>query len=366
MRAKQILNELTAYKPGKPMEEVRKEFGLDRIVKLASNENPYGFSAKVKEALPTFADEQEIYPDGYGTALKEKLAKHFGVGLDQLVLGAGSDEIIMMLCRTFLAPGLNTVMAHPSFSQYPHHALIEGAEVRAIETKNGFHDLPAMLEAIDEKTGIVWLCTPNNPTGNHIAKTDFENFLRQVPKEVLVVADEAYVEFLETDDYFDTLAALGDYPNLMTLRTFSKAYGLAALRVGYGIGHPEVIHKINVVRSPFNNTTIAQKAAIVALDDQEFIKDSIAKNNQVKHNFLAFCDAHQIKYYESHTNFVLIYDLPVSGDAVFQHMLSKGFIIRSGDALGIPNSVRITIGNEKDMTEFTVLLDQFLTSVKES
>ncbi|WP_077308987.1 histidinol-phosphate transaminase [Terribacillus halophilus] len=366
MKAKQILNELTAYKPGKPMEEVRKEFGLKRIVKLASNENPYGFSAKVREALPTFADEQEIYPDGYGTALKEKLAACFGVNLDQLVLGAGSDEIIMMLCRTFLAPGLNTVMAHPSFSQYPHHALIEGAEVRSIETINGFHDLPAMLDAIDEKTGIVWLCTPNNPTGNHISKADFENFIRQVPPEVLVVADEAYIEFLETDDYFDTLAALDTYPNLLTLRTFSKAYGLAALRVGYGIGHPDVIHKINVVRSPFNNTTIAQKAAIVALDDQQFIKESIAKNNQVKHSFLAFCDAHHIKYFESHTNFVLIYDLPVSGDELFQHMLSKGYIIRSGDALGIPNSVRITIGNEKDMTDFTVLLDQYLTSVKES
>ncbi|MCP3030699.1 histidinol-phosphate transaminase [Halobacillus sp. A1] len=348
MKAKDILKQMTPYKPGKQIEEVKKEYGLNQIVKLASNENPFGFSSQVKDQLPKLIAELEKYPDGYAAALRTKMADFINVEESQLIFGNGSDEIVQIICRTFLEKGANTIMAAPTFPQYKHNALIEGAEVREIPLIDGHHDLDAMLEQIDKNTRVLWLCTPNNPTGVHIPKDKVKNVLDRCPSHVLVVMDEAYYEYMEADDTFQSIPALDQYKNLLILRTFSKAYGLAGLRIGYGVASSEVISTLEPSREPFNTSTIAQAAAILALDDQTFIEETTNENIKNKHALLSFLEENELGYYPSEANFVLVH-LPISGDEMFEHLLSKGFIVRSGEALGIPHSIRLTIGKKEDM-----------------
>ncbi|WP_079479961.1 histidinol-phosphate transaminase [Halobacillus salinus] len=348
MKAKEILKTMKPYKPGKGIEEVKKEYGLDRIVKLASNENPYGFSPKVQEELPSLIQKLEIYPDGYAAAIRNKVAQFIDVSEEQLIFGNGSDEVVQIICRTFLEPGANTVMATPTFPQYRHNALIEGAEVREVPLVDGHHDLDEMVNQVDDKTRVLWICTPNNPTGVHIDKASLQSVLDRCPDHVLVVIDEAYYEYLEAEDAFDALGALEEHPNLVVLRTFSKAYGLAGLRIGYGVAHPDVINLLEPAREPFNTSTVAQAAAIIALDDQSFILESVQKNKENKEQLMKFFDENGISYYDTQANFVLVH-LPISGDEMFEHLLTKGFIVRSGEALGLPNTIRLTIGKEEDM-----------------
>ncbi|MBH0229583.1 histidinol-phosphate transaminase [Halobacillus yeomjeoni] len=348
MKAKEILKTMKPYKPGKGIEEVKKEFGLDRIVKLASNENPNGFSPKVAEELPKLISHLEIYPDGYAAAIREKVADFINVSEEQLIFGNGSDEVVQIICRAFLEQGANTVMATPTFPQYRHNALIEGAEVREVPLVDGHHDLEEMLAQIDADTRVLWICTPNNPTGVHIDRKTMTSVLDRVPEHVLVVMDEAYYEYLESDDYLESLEVLDQYPNLMVLRTFSKAYGLAGLRIGYGVASPEIIHALEPAREPFNTSTVAQAAALIAIDDQDFIQKSVKENKDNKKALMQFCDENGLTYYDTQANFLLIH-LPISGDEMFKHLLSKGFIVRSGEALGLPNSIRLTIGKREDM-----------------
>lgn len=361
MQAKSQLHGLPSYKPGKPIEEVKKEFGLTKVIKLASNENPFGSSPKVAEAIRQMAENTAVYPDGYAALLREKVANKIGVNENQLVFGNGSDEIIQFLCRAFLSPNTNTVTAHPTFSQYKLNATIEGAEVREIPGPDGMHDLDAMLAAIDEQTRIVWVCNPNNPSGTYVNKEAFERFLAQVPSHVLIVSDEAYIEYVTAEDYPETLPLLEKYNNLMILRTFSKAYGLAALRVGYGVANPALISILDPVRPPFNNTTFAHVAAAAALEDDAFIAECVEKNIAGLTQYVTFCEKHQLKYYPSQANFILI-DFDRSGDEVFDFLLKKGFIIRSGEALGFPTCARITVGSKEQNEEILTALEEMLAS----
>lgn len=361
MKAKDILKTMKPYKPGKGIEEVKKEYGLDRIVKLASNENPYGFSPQVQKELPRLISQLEIYPDGYAATIRKKVADFINIDEEQLIFGNGSDEVVQIICRTFLEPGANTVMATPTFPQYRHNALIEGAEVREVPLVDGHHDLEEMLNQVDENTRVLWICTPNNPTGVHIDQTTLQSVIDRCPDHVLIVIDEAYYEYLEAEDAFDSLHALKDHSNLMVLRTFSKAYGLAGLRIGYGVGHPEVINVLEPSREPFNTSTVAQAAAILALDDQEFIETSVEENRKNKQAFMDFCDQNGISYFDSQANFVLVH-LPISGDEMFEHLLTKGFIVRSGEALGLPNTIRLTIGKKEDMKNIQEEMKQKIAS----
>ncbi|SFK00372.1 histidinol-phosphate aminotransferase [Halobacillus dabanensis] len=361
MKAKDILKNMKPYKPGKGIEEVKKEFGLERIVKLASNENPFGFSPVVEKELPKLISDLEIYPDGYGAEIRKKVAAFIGVDEEQLIFGNGSDEVVQIICRTFLEPGANTVMATPTFPQYRHNALIEGAEVREVPLIDGHHDLESMLENIDDQTRVLWICTPNNPTGVHIDQDTLQNVLKRTPDHVLVVIDEAYFEYLEAEDAFDSISALKDYPNLMVLRTFSKAYGLAGLRIGYGVGHPDIIQILEPSREPFNTSTVAQAAAILALDDQKFIEETVKENQQNKKELMRFCDENGLGYYDTQANFLLV-QLPCTGDEMFEYLLTKGFIVRSGEALGLPNTIRLTIGKKEDMKEIQEAIKQKVAS----
>ncbi|WP_077621737.1 histidinol-phosphate transaminase [Sediminibacillus massiliensis] len=364
MEGKEVLKGMSPYKPGKQIKEVKEEYGLERIVKLASNENPFGFSDQIKISANDLIKNLEVYPDGYSTELRKALADKHQVNGDQIVFGCGSDEVVEIICRTYLDAGKNTVMAAPTFPQYKHNALIEGAEVREVPLIDGYHDLDGMLSKIDENTRILWLCSPNNPTGTLIDKESFDNVMEQCPSHVLVVMDEAYYEYVEAGDAPDIVGSIKDYPNLMTLRTFSKAYGLAALRVGYGVADEEVARLLNVTRGPFNTTTVAQKAALTALQDQDFLTASVQENKENKRQLMNFCEKNNLTYYDSEANFLFI-KLPVKGDQIYEFLLSKGFIVRSGEALGHPNGIRVTIGSKEDMTHLEEHIAAFLVSVEE-
>jgi len=363
MNVKEQLLDLKPYQPGKPIEEVKKQYGLDKITKLASNENPFGYSLKAKEVIEANLSSLALYPDGYSTDLREKLSRVLGVKESQLIFGNGSDEIIQIICRALLSPGKNTVMASPTFPQYKHNAVIEGAESKEIALINGQHDLDGMIEAIDENTQVVWVCSPNNPTGTYISKDILLPFIERVPKHVLIVMDEAYYEYVDATDYPETVQLLEKYENLIILRTFSKAYGLAGLRIGFGIGSESFIKQIEPAREPFNTNRLSQFAAIAALDDQEFIEECVSKNKQGLQQYYQFCEEHQLNYYPSQGNFILI-DFKQEGNEVFQYLLERGFIVRSGNALGFPTSVRITVGTQQQNQEIINILTGMLATRK--
>ncbi|WP_347860477.1 aminotransferase class I/II-fold pyridoxal phosphate-dependent enzyme [Salimicrobium sp. PL1-032A] len=242
MKTKSVLTQMNPYKPGKQIEEVKKEYNLDKIVKLASNENPFGFSPEVKDRLPESISQLELYPDGYAREIREELASFYSIDESQLIFGNGSDEIVQILCRAFLEAGSNTVMATPTFPQYKHNALIEGAEVREVPlTAGGHHDIDTMLENVDDKTRILWLCSPNNPTGVLLEKETIDRIIEDCPDHVLIVMDEAYYEYAEESKRYASLDAVQKHNNVIVLRTFSKAYGLAGLRIGYGIADHSLI-----------------------------------------------------------------------------------------------------------------------------
>ncbi|MFC4404355.1 histidinol-phosphate transaminase [Gracilibacillus xinjiangensis] len=362
MQAKLIFKNMAPYTPGKQIEDVKKEYGLSRIVKLASNENPFGYSEKVRQAIPNMLDGLEIYPDGYAKALREELAKRLDVKEEQLTFGCGSDEIVDILCRTFLENGKNTIMATPTFPQYKHNALIQGAEIIEVPLKDGYHDLPSMLEVINSETKIVWLCSPNNPTGALIPKEDLVNFLEKCPEHVLVVLDEAYYEYIDHAKNPNSVSLLNNYENLVVLRTFSKAYGLANLRVGYGVASEEITKLLNITRGPFNTTTISQLSALTALKDTEFLKKTYQENITNKLAFMQFCNEAGLDFYDSEANFLFV-KLPTSGDQLFAYLLKNGFIVRSGEALGHPNGVRITIGSKENMEELQQLIKNYLATI---
>jgi len=359
LHVKEQLLTLKPYQPGKPIEEVKKEFNLSKVVKLASNENPYGCSEKAKQAILTEMEQLAIYPDGYSALLRTKLANHLGVREEELIFGNGSDEVVQIICRALLSPETNTVMATPTFPQYKHNAIIEGTEIREVPLVNGDHDLDEMLNQVDEKTTVMWVCTPNNPTGTYIKENVLLEFLQKVPKHVLVVLDEAYYEYVVAEDYPQTIKLLKDYPNIIILRTFSKAYGLAALRVGYGIGNADLIRKIEPAREPFNTSRIGQAAALAALDDIDFVLECREKNQKGLQQFYQFCEEQKLDYYRSEGNFILI-DFNRDSDEVFGALLKKGYIVRSGNALGFPTHLRITIGTEQQNAEIIEVLKEFV------
>lgn len=363
MRWKEEILELSPYQPGKSIGEVKRQYGLEKIVKLASNENPFGCSEAVLKALKEYDSSLALYPDGYATDIREVLSNHLGVKRNQLIFGNGSDENIQIISRALLRPGYNTVMATPTFPQYKHNAIIEGAEIREIPLVNGEHDLEAMLSAIDDKTNVVWLCSPNNPTGTYIRETQLVSFLERVPNETLVVLDEAYFEYVVAEEYYDSVQLLTQFENLIVLRTFSKIYGLASLRIGYGIGHEKIIRALEPAREPFNTSTFAQLAAMTALQDQGYVESCRQKNREGLEQFYQFCDEHHLSYTQSQGNFILI-DFKVDGNEVFQYLLERGYIVRSGKALGFPTSVRITVGSKEQNSGVLQIIEQFIKEPK--
>ncbi|WP_416826735.1 histidinol-phosphate transaminase [Ectobacillus polymachus] len=362
MKVKEQLLGLKAYSPGKTIDEVKREYGLSKIIKLASNENPFGSSPKVMEAIQSLQDKFALYPDGSAYELRHKIANHLGVNGDQILFGSGLDEVIQILSRAFLNEETNVVMAKPTFSEYHHHAVIEKAEIREVPLLNGTHDLEGMLARIDEKTKLVWICNPNNPTGTYINEETLRSFLDRVPKTALVILDEAYGEYVTASDFPNSVALVEEYENVVMLHTFSKAFGLAALRIGYAVGRAELIQQIEPSRLPFNTSTLAQSAAIAALEDTQFLEACIKNNREGLQQYYDFCDANGITYYSSQANFIFME--VGDGNKVFGRLLEEGYIVRSGAGLGLPTGIRVTIGKKEDNEALLNVLQKVLEEEK--
>lgn len=353
---------LPVYQPGKPIEDVKRELGLTEVIKLASNENPFGCSPRVKEALEAELGNISLYPDGSAVELTAALAAHYGVNPDQIIFGCGSDEIIALIARAFFLPGDETVMADQTFSVYKSNADIEGAASIEVPLKDGVHDLQGMLEQIGEKTKVVWICNPNNPTGTIVTDGELKSFLEQVPAHVLIVLDEAYAEYVADPEYSDGISLLEKHPNLVVLRTFSKIYGLASLRIGYGIGQPSVIKLINQVREPFNTSRFGQAAARASITDYEFVADCKEKNLQGISYLSGEFDRLGLDYFPAHGNFIMVNVKTKSVD-MFQALLRQGVIVRAGFPV-YPDHVRVTVGSAEQNTKFIAALEQVLSGQK--
>lgn len=350
---------LRPYIPGKSIDEVKALYKLDKIVKLASNENPLGCSKTVKERIIAYLEEPSLYPDGNCTNLRNAIAKKYNVETNQLIFGAGSDEIISMITKTYVAPGDEVITCAITFPQYKAGTVQMGGTIIEVPLKNHTFDLEGILEKITAKTKLIFIANPNNPTGTMITKEAQEAFLKEVPSDVLVVMDEAYVEYIRRDDYPDTLKNMEQYKNLMMLRTFSKMYGLASFRVGYGIGPADIIEKINRLRNPFNVTTAAQVAALAALEDTAFVEDTFALNEEAKAFTYKKCEELNLEYIPSFGNFVMI-NFGVDSQEMFTALQSKGYIVRPGNALGMPMFQRVSLGTIEQMDGFFEVVKEIL------
>ncbi|MDH0444670.1 histidinol-phosphate transaminase [Stutzerimonas stutzeri] len=355
------VQKLSPYVPGKPVDELARELKLDPagIVKLASNENPLGPSPKALAAIQAELSELTRYPDGNGFVLKQRLAQRYSVGVHQVTLGNGSNDILELVARAYLAPGLNAVFSEHAFAVYPIATQAVGAEGRAVAAKNWGHDLDTMADAIDENTRVVFVANPNNPTGTWFDAAALGTFLARVPAHVLVVLDEAYIEYAEGQELPDGLAYLADYPNLLVSRTFSKAYGLAALRVGYAISSPVIADVLNRVRQPFNVNSLALAAACAALDDVDYLAASRRVNDagmaQLERGFRQL----GLEWIPSRGNFIAV-DFARDAAPINQALLREGVIVRPVAGYGMPTFLRVSIGTERENARFLDVLAQVL------
>lgn len=342
---------LPAYAAGKPIEETKRELGLNEVVKLASNENPLGPSPKAIAAMQRALAELHRYPDSAGYRLKHALAKKLSdergaqVVPEQLVLGNGSNEILVMVMRTIAQPGCNVVIGWPSFVVYPTAAQAAGLEVRAVPLVEHRYDVGAMLARVDANTRAFIVGHPNNPTGTHLPRADLERIAKALPKSTLLVVDEAYVEYADADDYVSGLRF--DQPNVLVLRTLSKAYGLAGMRLGYGVGDKAFIAYLNRVREPFNVNALALVGGEAALDDHEFVQHAVALNRKERARVAAALAALGLGVAPSQGNFLLV-DFGVPALPIYEAILRRGVILRPMLPYDLPNSLRVSIGTEAE------------------
>ncbi len=351
---------IAPYQPGKPISELARELGLkeEGIVKLASNENPRGIGPRTRAAIEASLGDIARYPDGNGHDLKLALSKRYGVDMGSIVLGNGSNDVLELVALAFLGPGRAAVYSQHAFAVYPLATQARGARQIVVPAKRFGHDLDAMAKAVDDETYVLWIANPNNPTGTFARGEEVEAFLKKVPERVLVVLDEAYNEYLAPDLRADSVKWLKRHPNLIITRTFSKAYGLAGLRVGYALAHPSVADVMNRVRQPFNVNSIALAAATAALDDMEFVARSYAENLQGMKQVEEGVRALGLDYIPSHGNFVTVKvaQSGKSGAEVYKRLLRRSVIVRPIAGYGLPEHLRITIGTAQENEKFLAAL----------
>ncbi len=347
------IRSIAPYQPGKPISELAREMGLKEanIVKLASNENPRGIGPRTRAAIEAAVADVARYPDGNGHDLKLALSKRYGVDTASIVLGNGSNDVLELASLAFLGPGRSAVYAQHCFAVYPLATQARGARGIAVPAKDWGHDLDAMAAAIAEDTGMVWIANPNNPTGTIVRPEALEAFVRRVPERVIVVIDEAYNEYLAPELKSETVKWLKRHPNLIVTRTFSKAYGLAGLRVGYALAHPSVADVMNRVRQPFNVNSLALTAATAALDDMEFVARSYAGNLQGMRQIEDGARALGLEWIPSHGNFITL--RVGKANEVYRRMLKRGVIVRPvGGGYQLPEHLRVTIGTPEENERF--------------
>ncbi|WP_373379513.1 histidinol-phosphate transaminase [Cupriavidus nantongensis] len=355
---------ISPYVAGKPIAEVAREFGLDEagIVKLASNENPLGMPESARTAVAAAVAELGRYPDANGFALKGALSARFGVPADWLTLGNGSNDILELAAHALVEPGQSIVYAEYSFAVYALATQEIGARAIEVPARDYGHDLDAMAAAIAPDTRLVFIANPNNPTGTFLPAAQIEAFLQRVPRHVVVVLDEAYNEYLDADQQYDAIAWVRRYPNLMVSRTFSKAYGLAGLRIGYAVAQPELTDLLNRIRQPFNVNSVAQAAAIAALADTDFLRRSAELNRDGKRQLTEAFDRLGLEYVPSSGNFVLVRvgDDDGAGARVNLALLRQGVIVRPVGNYNLPRWLRVTIGLREENAAFIAALERAL------
>ncbi|MEO7036866.1 MAG: histidinol-phosphate transaminase [Polyangiaceae bacterium] len=352
------IESLLPYEGGKPVEELAREFGITNAIKLASNENPLGPSPKALEAARKILNDVHRYPDAAAFKLRERIAAQHGIPMDHIIHGNGSNELLDLAVRTFCTAEHHVIFADPAFVVYRIAALAHGVPFTAVATRELTHDLEAMLAAITPRTRLIFVGNPNNPTGTYVGLDALRRFLRAVPPEVVVLMDEAYIEYTTAKDFPDCLTLRGEHERLIVCRTFSKIHGLAGLRVGYGVSTPQLVSYMNRVRAPFNVGNLGQAAAVAALDDTEHVRSSHALNASERERVSVRLTAMGLTVTPSQANFYLV-ALQRSGRATYDALLRKGVIVRPFGNL--PNSIRVTVGKQEENDRFLSALGEVLS-----
>ncbi|MCL2831258.1 MAG: histidinol-phosphate transaminase [Betaproteobacteria bacterium] len=357
-RSHPYVRAISPYQPGKPITEVAREIGIpvEGIIKLASNENPLGMSPKARKAVEGAIAGLQRYPDDYD--LKHALAVHTGLPMEQIVLGNGSNDILDLIARVFLAPGSSAVCAQYAFAVYPLATMTTGAEIIVVPARDFGHDLDAMRAVLRPDTRLVWIANPNNPTGTLLPHQEVHDFIAALPPDVIVVLDEAYNEYLAPADRAFTGGWLAEFPNLLIIRTFSKIYGLAGLRIGYGIASAEIVGLMNRIRQPFNCNNLALAAAVAALEDYDFLAESFAVNQAGMTKITAALKRLGLDYIPPHGNFITFRLKDARG--INEKLLQQGVIVRPLAGYGMPDWLRVTIGTEAENTRFLAALEEAL------
>lgn len=361
---------LSPYQPGKPIDELKREYGVSEVIKLASNENPLGPGAKVLAAIKVELENLSRYPDGNAFNLKTALAKKHNVAIEQVTIGNGSNDILEILTRAFVTPEHEVMFSQHAFAVYPIVTQAVGAKAVVVPAINWGHDLAAMQKAISDKTRVIFIANPNNPTGTWLAKNELQKFLQVVPQTVLVVLDEAYFDFAYDDgtgknslaekNYPNGIDWINEFPNVIVTRTFSKAYGIAGLRVGYSISHKQVADALNRVRQPFNVNSLALVAAEVALADQSYLDEGIQLNARGMTQLISAFKELKLTYIPSVGNFICV-NVGKDAMAVYDRLLHEGVIVRPVANYEMPEYLRITVGTQKENELFINALKKVLT-----
>lgn len=354
---------LSPYQAGKPIEELQRELGLTHIVKLASNENPLGPSRKALAAIERAAADITRYPDSNGFELKQALAERLAVDTEQITLGNGSNDVLELIARAYIEPGKSAVYSQHAFIVYPLAVQACGGRGIVTRAREWGHDLNAMVEAISDDTRLVFIANPNNPTGTLLGEAALVDFLDKVPANVVVVLDEAYFEYNTGADACDGVALLKHYPNLIVTRTFSKAYGLAGLRVGYAVSSAEIADLLNRVRAPFNVNSLGLAAAQAVLADQDYLQEGRQVNQQGMQQLEAGLSAMGLKFIPSAANFLAV-EFAVDTARLYQALLQQGVIVRPVGAYEMPNHLRVSIGLERENAAFLSALEKVLPTLK--
>jgi histidinol-phosphate aminotransferase len=352
------------YVPGKPIEELKRELGIEEIEKLASNENPIGPSPKAMEAIRKEVENIHLYPEANVTVLKEKLAEKYNLSTENIVVGNGGEELLKMIAEVFINPGDEAIMADPSFDKYSTEVCFMGGVAVKIPLKNYKHDFEAFIQRINDNTKMIFVCNPNNPTGNIMPKEDIDYLIKNAPKDIVIVLDEAYYDYaIKNTDYPESLEILRNRPNTIILRTFSKVSGIAAVRVGYLLTSKEISAAINKIKLTFSVNRLAQVAAVAALEDQEHIDNTVKLNYESLDMMEKYFEDKNFEYIKSNANFVFV-NVNEDSRMVFNALLKKGIIIRPGYLWGWDNWLRVSTGTIGQTEKFIKRLDEVLSEMK--
>ena len=353
---------LKPYEPGLPLEQTQKKLGLEKVIKLASNENPLGPSPKaldlLKGQLNSFSSDLNRYPDGNAYNLKEAISKKYSVDINQITIGNGSNDLIEFVSRCFLGEGKKAIYSQHGFAIYPLAIKSTGAVPIKSKAKNWGHDLELMKDLVDDKTKLIFIASPNNPTGTAKTLQEIKDFLNNLPEDILVFLDQAYFEYIEGTEFDIPFSLIDDHPNLVISRSFSKAHGLAALRLGFCISNPELSDYLNRVRQPFNTNSLALDLGKIALSDQEHIDKSVMINSSGMERVKRALNSFNYRYIESWGNFIS-FDAKQDSDVAFQYFLKKGVILRSLKVYEMPQHLRVSIGTEEEMDFFLKVFEEY-------